>query len=59
MAKTKQRKNLQVVINIIEKNENETTVEIKYQNTETATDNEKVAGANIYNIVCDAIKNLK
>jgi hypothetical protein len=53
------RKNLQVVIDIKEKNENETTVEITYKNTETATDNEKVTGANIYNTVCNAIQNLK
>lgn len=58
MPKAK-RKNLQVVIDIKEKNDKETTVEITYKNTETATDNEKVTGANIYNTVCTAIQNLK
>ena len=56
MARTK--KNLRVVIDIKEKNDKETTVTVGYENTENASDIEKITGANIYNTVCDAIKNL-
>lgn len=56
MARTK--KNLRVVIDIKEKNDKETTVTVGYENTETASDIEKMTGANIYNIVCEAIKKL-
>lgn len=58
MAKAKTKKNLRVVINIEEKDEEETTVTIGYENTETATEMEKITGANVYNVVCDAIKNM-
>ena len=56
MAKAK--KNLKVVIDIKEKDDKQTTVTIGYENTETASDIEKITGANIYNAVCEAIKNL-
>lgn len=56
MAKAK--KNLRVVIDIKEKDDKQTTVTIGYENTETASDIEKITGANIYNTVCEAIKNL-
>lgn len=56
MAKAK--KNLRVVIDIKEKDDKQTTVTIGYENTETASDIEKITGANIYNTVCEAIKKL-
>ena len=58
MTKAKTKKNLQVVIEIKEKDKDNTTVEIGYKNTEEATDIEKMTGANIYNVVCEAIKNM-
>ena len=61
-AKTKQketsRENLQIVIDVVEKDKDNTTVTISYKNTETASDIEKVNGATVYNAVCEAIKNL-
>ena len=57
MAKTK--KDFKVTITIKEKDDKNTTVIIGYENTENATDIEKMTGANVYNAVCNAIKNLK
>ena len=56
MAKTK--KDLKVTITIKEKDDKRTTVTVGYENTENATDIEKMTGANIYNVVCEAIKKL-
>lgn len=56
MAKTK--KDFKVTITIKEKDDKRTTVTVGYENTEVATDIEKMTGANIYNVVCEAIKNL-
>ena len=58
MPKAKQKKNLRVVIDIKEKDDKNTTVTIGYENTETATDIEKITGANVYNAVCNAIKKM-
>lgn len=57
MAKTK--KDFKVTITIKEKDDKNTTVIIGYENTKNATDIEKMTGANVYNAVCNAIKNLK
>lgn len=54
----KAKKNLKVVVEIKEKNDKQTTVTIGYENTENATEIEKMTGANIYNVICDAIKKL-
>ena len=56
MARTK--KDLKVTITIKEKDDKRTTVTVGYENTENASDIEKMTGANIYNVVCDAIKKL-
>lgn len=56
MAKTK--KDLKVTITIKEKDDKNTTVTVGYENTENASDIEKMTGANIYNVVCEAIKKL-
>lgn len=56
MARTK--KDLKVTITIKEKDDKNTTVTVGYENTENATDIEKMTGANIYNVVCEAIKKL-
>ena len=56
MAKTK--KDFKVTITIKEKDDKRTTVTVGYENTEVASDIEKMTGANIYNVVCEAIKNL-
>lgn len=56
MARTK--KDLKVTITIKEKDDKRTTVTVGYENTENATDIEKMTGANIYNVVCEAIKKL-
>ena len=61
MVKTKQetkKENLRVVIDIKEKDKKKTTVTIGYENTEGASDIEKMTGANIYNACCEAIKKL-
>lgn len=59
MPKTKQKKNLRVVIDIQEKDDKQTTVTIGYENTEEASDIEKMTGANVYNTVCEAIRKMK
>ena len=56
MAKTK--KDFKVTITIKEKDNKTTTVTIGYENTENATDIEKMTGANVYNAVCNSIKKL-
>lgn len=63
MPKTKkiqaeEREHLRVVIDIKEKDKKKTTVTIGYENTEGASDIEKMTGANIYNTCCEAIKKL-
>lgn len=56
MARTK--KDLKVTITIKEKDDKNTTVTVGYENTENASAIEKMTGANIYNVVCEAIKKL-
>ena len=56
MARTK--KDFKVTITIKEKDDKRTTVTVGYENTENASDIEKMTGANIYNVVCEAIKKL-
>ena len=43
---------------IKEKDDKNTTVTVGYENTENASAIEKMTGANIYNVVCEAIKKL-
>lgn len=58
MPKAKTKNNLRVVIDIKEKDDKTTTVTIGYENTENASDIEKITGANVYNACCNAIKNI-
>ena len=58
MPKAKTKKNLRVVIDVKEKDDKTTTVTIGYENTENASDMEKITGANVYNACCNAIKKM-